>query len=207
MAIQRRLLLEQLELLKNCELGRKMMRGAMPKTVEEFREQVPLTTYADYCPELLEQREDVLPMKPIGWQRTSGRSGEYPCKWVPISSGQWDELGPVLGAALLFATSKKRGDFAVGSGRKMLYAIAPVPYAYGYYARKVEEELDFKFLPPLDEAENMSFEERLEKGFKMASALCLSTYFKSIPVYKGVSQNRVTKCYYPKLQRRTRSMM
>ncbi|GAI02640.1 unnamed protein product, partial [marine sediment metagenome] len=41
MDIQKRLLLEQIELLKNCELGRKVMRGAMPETVEEFREQVP----------------------------------------------------------------------------------------------------------------------------------------------------------------------
>jgi len=64
MTIQKRLLLEQIELLKSCELGRKVMRGAMPGTVEEFREQVPLTTYADYLPELLEQREDVLPAKP-----------------------------------------------------------------------------------------------------------------------------------------------
>jgi len=41
-------------LLKGCELGRKVMRGAMPETVEEFREQVPLTIYGDYLPELSE---------------------------------------------------------------------------------------------------------------------------------------------------------
>ncbi len=60
MAIQKRLLLEQLELLKRCDLGRHIMNGAYPFTVEEFREQVPMTTYADYCPGLLEQREDIL---------------------------------------------------------------------------------------------------------------------------------------------------
>ena len=54
MTIQKQLLMEQIELLKRCELGRKVMRGAMPESVDEFREQVPLTTYADYCPELLE---------------------------------------------------------------------------------------------------------------------------------------------------------
>ncbi|GAH14082.1 unnamed protein product, partial [marine sediment metagenome] len=57
MAIQKRLLLEEIELLKNSELGRRVMRGAMPETVEEFREQVPLTTYSDYLPELVEKRE------------------------------------------------------------------------------------------------------------------------------------------------------
>ena len=63
MDIQKRLLLQQLELLNNCPLGKKIMRGARPKTVEEFRQLVPLTTYKDYCPELLEKREDVLPAK------------------------------------------------------------------------------------------------------------------------------------------------
>ena len=57
MDIQKQLLLEQIELLKGCRLGRKIIGGAMPETVEEFREKVPLTTYADYCPELLDQNE------------------------------------------------------------------------------------------------------------------------------------------------------
>ena len=89
MKIQKRLLLEQLELLKKCELGRYIMNGVDPYTVEEFREQVPMTTYIDYCPALLEQREDILPAKPKLWIQTSGRSGEYPHKWVPISERFW----------------------------------------------------------------------------------------------------------------------
>ena len=96
MHIQRRLLLEQIELLKDCELGRKVMRGAMPETVEEFREQVPLTTYTDYCPELLDRREDVLPAKPVEWAHTSGRSGEYAFKWAPNSHSACEELVPIM---------------------------------------------------------------------------------------------------------------
>ena len=34
MLIQRRLLLEQMELLKDCELGRHVMRGATPRAIE-----------------------------------------------------------------------------------------------------------------------------------------------------------------------------
>jgi len=41
MNIQRRLLLEQIQLLNGCELGRKVMRGARPRSVEEFRALVP----------------------------------------------------------------------------------------------------------------------------------------------------------------------
>ena len=60
MTIQRRLLLEQIGSLGGCELGRKVMRGAEPSSVEEFQQQVPLTTYVDYAPYLLEKREDLL---------------------------------------------------------------------------------------------------------------------------------------------------
>jgi len=37
MTIQRQLLLEQIELLSRCELGNKLMLGAKPRSVEEFR--------------------------------------------------------------------------------------------------------------------------------------------------------------------------
>ena len=65
MDIQKRLLLEQIQLLNQCRLGKKIMRGAKPQTVEEFREQIPLTIYADYCPELMEKREAPLPAEPV----------------------------------------------------------------------------------------------------------------------------------------------
>ena len=67
MKIQERLLLEQIKLLKQSQLGRKIMKGALPESVEEFRTMVPLTTYSDYCPELLEKHEDILPAKPKFW--------------------------------------------------------------------------------------------------------------------------------------------
>ena len=110
MKIQERLLLEQIGLLKRCELGRYIINGADPQTIEEFRELVPLTTYADYAPYLLKQRENVLPGKPILWQHTSGKSGEYEYKWAPLTSRQWEEMGDFVFAALCFATCKKRNE-------------------------------------------------------------------------------------------------
>ena len=47
MFVQRRLLLEQMELLNRSMLGKRLLPG-QPRTVEEFRSMVPLTTYADY---------------------------------------------------------------------------------------------------------------------------------------------------------------
>jgi len=168
MVIQRRLLLEQIELLKNCKLGRKVMRGTVPNSVEEFREQVPLTTYADYAPYLPEKREDVLPLPPVDWQRTSGRSSQRSYKWVPVTKRLAEEMAPTLLAIFIFATCKERGDFALKENEKFLYLLAPPPYASGSWARWGAQEFPFTYMPPLDEAENMPFEERIEKGFRLA---------------------------------------
>ena len=76
MAVQKRLLEEQLVLLNDSPLGKRIMKGARPQTVEEFREQVPFTSYDDYAPKFMEQIEDELPDKHIFWVRTSGRTGD-----------------------------------------------------------------------------------------------------------------------------------
>ncbi len=176
MKVQERLLLEQLEPLKRCELGRYIMNGGNPYTVEEFREQVPLTTYADYAPYLLKRRTDVLPKKPILWQCTSGKSGEYSFRWAPVTTRQLDEIEPLLFAMLFFSGCKQRKEIAFKKHTKFLYGMAPPPYATGTMARVFPHEL-FDFLPPVDEAEQMSFEERMQRGFELALSEGLDVCF------------------------------
>ena len=188
MAIQKRLLLEQLGRLKKCELGRYIVNGANPYTVDEFREQVPMTTYADYCPALLEQREDILPAKPILWVQTSGRSGEYPHKWVPISYRFWEEAGQNFSAIALFAACKERGDIPFKNGVKLLHAMAQTPYLTGTIAYKLEEELGFEFLPSLRESEEMSFEERVDKGFRLALSEGMAGFYGLAGVLVGIGE-------------------
>ncbi len=168
MSIQRRLLLEQMELLQKCELGRQLLNGAEPHTVEEFLEQVPMTTYIDYCPALLEKRDDILPAKPKSWIQTSGRSGEYPHKWIPVTEKFWEEAGRNFSAVAIFGTCKERGDIQYLDEFKMLHAAAQSPYLTGAIAYKLEEELGWEFFPTLRESEEIPFEERIEKGFKLA---------------------------------------
>src|SRR4030043_1475508 len=183
MATQRRLLQEQIELLKTCKLGTKLMRGAMPETVEEFRQQVPLTTYADYYPELPEYREDSLPAKPILWQHTSGRSVEYglkliPYKWTPVTSRFRDELGILMFGIGIFASCKKKGDVSgLKDCPKVVYTVAPRPYTSGFLTYIMKEEIEPEFLPPLEEAEKMSFEDRVQLGFKQALSRGLDFFF------------------------------
>jgi hypothetical protein len=194
MAIQKRLLLEQLKLLKNCELGKKLMRGAMPETVDEFRELVPLTTYADYCPELIEYREDVLPTKPLLWQHSAGRSSEYgfkltPYKWVPLTARFCHELGVLMFGAAIFASCKKRGDLSgLRDYAKVVYTVAPRPYTSGVLTYIMREQTNSDFLPPLEEAEKMSFEERIELGFRQALSQGIDFFFGMPIVLVGVGE-------------------
>jgi hypothetical protein len=192
MKVQRRLLLEQLELLKGCELGRYIMNGTNPNTVAEFREQVPLTTYTDYAPYLLKRKMDVLPRKPILWQYTSGKSGEYPFRWAPVTAGQLEEIEPLIFALVFFSSCKQRKEIVFNEQDKVLYGMAPPPYATGSMARAFPHEL-FNFLPPVDEAENMSFEDRIQQGFKMALSegldLCFSLSSVAVAIGDRFSQS------------------
>ena len=210
MTTQKRLLLEQIELLKNCELGRKIMCGAMPTTVEEFREQVPLTTYADYCPELLKRREDVLPAKAVYWVHTlgklgesrhredvlpeelaywvriMGRFGEYLCKWVPISEQFAFEYEKIGGALTLLASCRSRGDTSqLREHRKALHTMGPAKYASGILAYLTRLATDYDWIP--SNADDMSFDERIKAGFDQALCQGIDSVsgIPSVLVYVG----------------------
>lgn len=169
MAIQQRLLLEQIELLHKSELGRKILGKDKPASMEEFRSSVPLTKYKDYIDFLGNKREDILPAKPKIWTRTSGRSSEYDFKWAPYSQRMVEKAGEFAVASFLLASCSGRGDVRLSSDDFCLYTLAPPPYFTGaVVARAVEEQLNPNFIPPLAKGEMMDFEERIREGFKMA---------------------------------------
>ncbi|HEY4711743.1 MAG TPA: GH3 auxin-responsive promoter family protein [Dehalococcoidia bacterium] len=166
MAIQKRLLLEEIELLKNSELGRKVMRGAMPETVEEFREQVPLTTYSDYLPELVGKREDVLPPKPAIWVHTEGRIGEYNFKWVPLSERFLYEFERVAGGVGLLGSCNPQGDFLAKEHLKLLATMGSRNYGSGVVVYLVQQALGCDIFPW--NAAGTTFQEKMEAGSKEA---------------------------------------
>jgi hypothetical protein len=169
MDIQKRLMLKQLELLNNCPLGEKIMHGAKPKTIEEFRRLVPLNTYKDYCPELLEKKEDLLPGKPAEWVHTSGRSGEYPCKWVPLTPEFLQQMSVVSFGIAIISTSKDWKDTSrVVKCPRIINAVAPRPYMSGALAKMLDLQSPSKFMPPLEGMDNLSFEERIQLGFRQS---------------------------------------
>jgi hypothetical protein len=76
-------------------------------------------------------------------------------------------MGRSVFAVLILATARFKGDISFGEGEHMLYALAPPPYATGFWGRRAAEELPVRFLPALADAEAMTFEERLHQGVRL----------------------------------------
>jgi GH3 auxin-responsive promoter len=192
MDIQSRLLREQLVLLKKCELGRHILGQANPETVNEFRASVPLTTYADYAPYLLKRKMDALPKKPILWQYTSGKYGEYAHRWAPVTSRQLEEIESLIMALVLFSGCKDRNEVSFNLNDNVFYGMAPPPYATGTLARAFPGGL-FNFLPPIHQAEETLFEERIKQGFDMALTegldLCLAMSSVTVAIGNRFGRN------------------
>lgn len=168
MEIQNRLLLEQIELLKNCKLGKDLFGRNRISTVEEFRKNVPLTTYEDYAETLLNKKSEDLPSKPLHWVQTTWNGGAGSIKLAPYSKSMVEENTKMFLSALILSTSKGRGHFTLRNNDKFLYGMAPRPYLTGYAPYILKHHVDFKYLPGTEEAEKLSFKDRNVLGFKLA---------------------------------------
>jgi len=78
---------------------------------------------------------------------------------------------------MILCTAKKRGHIALEEHDKVIYNLAPRPYASGIWAVRGQEVFPFDFLPPVIEAEQMQFQERVKEGFKLALHEGLDMFF------------------------------
>ena len=167
MDIQKRLMMEQIEMYASCELGKHIMKNYKPRSIEEYRKVIPLTTYDDYCDMLLSKSESFLPSKPIIWIETTWEGGKHPVKVAPYTDSMVRAHRDIFLTCLVLATSDKKGSFSIRKGDKFLYGMAPLPYLTGLAPYSLQGELDVRFLPPTKEAEKMSFSQRNKIGFKL----------------------------------------
>lgn len=168
MDVQKRLLLEQINLLGRSKIGGILFGGKTPTSMEEFRQNVPLTTYADYEPYFETKNEDILPVKPFVWARTSGRTSMKGPKWIPYTKTMYDRLGDLTVGAMIMASCSFPGEVKLERNDKFLLATAPPPYISAFVSRSAKEQLDVKFLPSLEEGENMEYAKRVALGFRLA---------------------------------------
>lgn len=177
MEIQNRLMEEQLEEWSRCSLGRKLIGRRKINTVEDFRELFPLTTYKDYADTLLQKKGSMLPEEPTIWIETTWEGGMHPVKLAPYTQGMLEVYKRNVLACMILSTSTKKGDFDVKAMDTFLYGLAPLPYATGLFPRALADEIEIQFLPPVHEAERMSFGERNKKGFKMGLSKGIDFFF------------------------------
>lgn len=149
MRVQQELLMEQIGLLANCQLGREILGETVPKSVDEFRSRVKLTRYDAYEPYLLAKREDVLPVKPYVWVCTSGASGKT--KWVPLGEAGFDSLLKGALAVHILSTSDGRGNFSLAPGDTLLNLLAPPPYSSGVTFEAMDERYKLRLMPPFED--------------------------------------------------------
>jgi hypothetical protein len=164
--IQRSLLSEQLSLVADSPLGRKILGTRPPRTIEEFRREVPFTTYDDYEPFLSEKREDALAAKPAVWCHSSGRGGKF--KWVPHSEALMEKtVRDGVGLFNLTAASR-RGEITIGPGMRMLVTVPLAPYTSGAIFAQLRKKFTFHPIPPLESVGDLPFAEQVARAFKMA---------------------------------------
>jgi len=166
MEIQEHLLLDEIELVTDSPLGKKIMNNQRPTNTEEFRRLVPLTSYEDYAPYIGDCQEDYLALKPFCWAHTSGRGGSF--KWVPYTERALERHADANLVSLFMASANRRGDVKVKEGDRILSILAPRPYISGLSAWALTERFNLRVIPPLEISEKMEFQERIEEGFKMA---------------------------------------
>ncbi|OGO17734.1 MAG: hypothetical protein A2Z02_00075 [Chloroflexi bacterium RBG_16_48_7] len=164
--IQKHLLLEELNLVAKSALTAKVVNGALPQNIEEFRQVVPLTRYEDYSPYIGNCQEDFLPEKPYFWGRTSGRGG-IP-KWVPYTPKAIEWLGKFGVALFILATASKKGDIKISNGLRVMQNVPPRPYYTGLCAWLMPQVMELRMIPPPEKYENQPFEKKISDGFNIA---------------------------------------
>ena len=193
MSIQESLLLQQLEKVAHCPLGKKLIATKAPVSIEEFRHLVPLTTYEDYLPELDSGDGQALPEKPYIWAHTSGASGTY--KRVPYTLESYNRSLDNLMSALILACSKRRGQSSIMEGDRVLFNVAPTPYLSGILASGASQIFNLRPIMPTDMHDGMDFREKITKGFEVSlrTGMDILVAMTSVLVKTGNEFNQMSR--------------
>lgn len=188
MKIQNRLMNEQLEIWSQSGLGRKLLNGQMYSSIDEFRDNFPLTTYEDYAEILLAKKKEMLPGEPIIWIQTTWEGGIRPVKVAPYTRAMLDTYRHNLSALTILISAEKKGEINVKKGDSVLYGGAPLPYMTGLIPSLLDEAIQFKWLPDND-ASSSSFSTRIKQGFKMALSEGIDYFFANAAVANYITES------------------
>ena len=189
MYIQRRLMEEQIQKWSASEIGKKILDGKKPASIEEFRRVMPLTKYEDYADLLFTRNADFLPEPPIIWIETTWEGGLRPIKIAPYTRRMLDSYKHNIMAMAMLLSGRERADFNIKPGHRFLYGGAPLPYETGLVPSLMNEEMRFEWLPDSDEYSDLSFSDRMKKGFKLAFNGGIDYFFAMGSVANYITEN------------------
>jgi len=194
MFTQKRLMEEQIRLWSSCPLGKKILNGKSALTVEEFIKKIPFTTYEDYADTLLAKKESALPAKPAIWIQTTWEGGLRPIKTAPYSRAMLDVYRHNLISTAIMVSAKKKGEVNVQASDRILYGGAPLPYATGLMPSLFDEDIHFEWLPDSNTNSDLSFSQRIKKGFSMAFNGGVDFFFGLGSVSNYITENFSASC-------------
>ncbi|MCJ7605670.1 MAG: GH3 auxin-responsive promoter family protein [Dehalococcoidales bacterium] len=192
MSVQEALLLQQLERLGNCSMGKRLMGTLIPGSVEEYRRSVPLTTYDDYLHELDTEYEGALPETPVVWASTFGTGGS--CRRVPFTREAYDRALDNLMSVFLLSCSRRRGHSTLKEGGRVLYNVAPEPYLSGILASGASRSFPLRPVMTPEMHDGADFREKITKGFEasLRTGVDIMIAMTSVLVKTGNEFNRVS---------------
>jgi hypothetical protein len=164
--IQEQLLVEQIRTIGGSRLGARLLRMTKPANVEDFRDSIPLTTYADYTKYLDPSAREDLPSFEYMWAHTTGAQARY--KYVPYTRRAYTRMLDNLMGAFLLSTAREPGDVRIGPGSSIMYNVPPRPYLSGFAAFGMERRFGLKGVLEPAAAENMEFKTKIRTNFETA---------------------------------------
>lgn len=168
MDIQFNLLSEQIVNWDSSKMSLELLGEHESIDLNNYRKVVPLTEYEDYAKYLLDKKTEYLSESPEIWIQTTWEGGIKPIKLAPYTKKMLDVFFENIVCAFLMSTAKKKNQVKIDGYEKVLYGLAPLPFLTGVFPYLVEKNSDIAFLPPVNEAINLSFKERNKLGFKLA---------------------------------------
>ena len=164
--IQEQLLVEQVRTIGASKLGARLLRMTKPGNVQDFRETIPLTTYADYTKFLDPSAREDLPAFEYMWAHTTGAQARY--KYVPYTRRAYTRMLDNLMGAFILSTAREPGEVRIGPGSSVMYNVPPRPYLSGFAAFGMERRFGLKGVLEPAAAEHMEFKTKIRTNFEVA---------------------------------------
>ncbi|MBI4305212.1 MAG: GH3 auxin-responsive promoter family protein [Chloroflexi bacterium] len=166
MEIQSQLMLEQIDLIAESRIGRRLIRNGKPASVQEYRAKVPLTSYGDYVKLLAPGQEQNLPPRDYIWSHTSGALAGY--KWVPYTTRGFTRFLDNLMSAMVLACATGPEDLNIAPGDVVMFNAPPRPYLSGLAVFGMAKRFGLLGVSDPATVENMDFKEKVRHDFREA---------------------------------------